>query len=535
MSCLMLLLLLHTACYGPQRQRMLALLDEADSLNRAYAQLPSDTLLREAAAFFDRHGTPNEQLRAHYLLGCAYRDMGEAPQALQCYLDAIDCADTISSDCEFQGLMAVYGQMAELYHAQHLPYNEISAAKKYEQYAIHTRDTFKYIRNLELISKAYDLLGDTVSMLDHIFKAQHLYEACGYHQNAVQAYAAPIYVAIDRGELDSASHMMQTYETASGLFDADGNIEAGREGYYYFKGLYYLRRDSLNQSETFMRKMIGTAEEANGYRGLMKIYSRRGNVDSTAHFALLFEQALDAKNNHREMDIIHQMATLYNYQRSERIASQKTLETLRMRQLVSILIAASLIMTALFYARIRVMRIKEKEAMKRYMDNIGELRQARSELITLHLNEHENSRLIASREERIQQLESLVKEYQDKESYTLADAKLSMEQDETYKHFHILANKGIRPTANDWESVKSSISELMPGLSGLLDKHRYCLNEFELQTCILTHLNIKPTQISSMYNVSGAYVSQVRRDLLKKVFNKEGKPGDFDKLIRSIY
>ena len=47
---------------------MLALLDEADSLNRAYAQLPSDTLLLEAADFFDRHGFANKQVRAHYLI-----------------------------------------------------------------------------------------------------------------------------------------------------------------------------------------------------------------------------------------------------------------------------------------------------------------------------------------------------------------------------------------------------------------------------------------------------------------------------------
>ena len=52
----LLLFVLLSACYSGQRSRMLALLDEADSLNRAYAQLPSDTLLLEATDFFDRHG-----------------------------------------------------------------------------------------------------------------------------------------------------------------------------------------------------------------------------------------------------------------------------------------------------------------------------------------------------------------------------------------------------------------------------------------------------------------------------------------------
>ena len=41
--------------------------------------------------FFDRHGTSNDRLLAHYLLGRAYYEHGEAPMALECYHDAIDC------------------------------------------------------------------------------------------------------------------------------------------------------------------------------------------------------------------------------------------------------------------------------------------------------------------------------------------------------------------------------------------------------------------------------------------------------------
>ena len=533
MSCLMLLLLL-SACYGPQRQRMLALLDEADSLNRAYAQLPSDTLLRQAADFFDRHGTANEQLRAHYLLGCAYRDMGETPQAIQCYLDAVDRADTLSNDCDLQRLMAVYGQMAELYHAQHLPLDELFAAQKYGQYALCAKDTLKYIRNLELISKVYDLLGDTVRMLGQIEKAQKMYEASGYHQEAVQTYAAPIYVAIYRGELDSAFHMTQVYETESGLFDSTGIIKTGREGYYYFKGLYFLRKGNLDEAEKYMRMMIGTAEEVNGYRGLMAIYRQRENVDSTAHYANLFECALDAKNNRRETDIIHQMSALYNYQRSERVASQKTFEALRLRLVAGALLTAALIMVAFFIVRIRSMRKREQIAMTRYLENVEELRQARTELVTLRSNEYDNGKLIAAREEKIGKLESLILEYQKREANAPTDTQKSLEEEEIYRHFHVLANKGRKPTDEDWNRLVVSIRELMPEMGKLLQRHETILTVFEYQICILIRLHIKPTQIGRMFNVSGSYVSQVRRDLLKKVFKKEGKPGEFDNCICDI-
>ena len=106
---LLFLLVLLTACSDGQRREMLALLDEADSLNRAYAQLPADSLLRRAADFFDRHGSRNEQVRAHYLLGCAYRDQGQAPEALQAWQDAIDRADTTARDsASLHQMMAVW-------------------------------------------------------------------------------------------------------------------------------------------------------------------------------------------------------------------------------------------------------------------------------------------------------------------------------------------------------------------------------------------------------------------------------------------
>lgn len=37
---------------------------------------------------------PNEKMEAHYILGCIYRDMKEAPKAMQCYQDAVKSVDT---------------------------------------------------------------------------------------------------------------------------------------------------------------------------------------------------------------------------------------------------------------------------------------------------------------------------------------------------------------------------------------------------------------------------------------------------------
>jgi hypothetical protein len=78
--------------------------------------------------------------------------------------------------------------MAELFHAQNLPHDELAQRKKIGDYALLVGDTLSYIRNLELYVKPYFLMGDTAAMLSSLQQAQHLYSAYGYHHEAAAIY-----------------------------------------------------------------------------------------------------------------------------------------------------------------------------------------------------------------------------------------------------------------------------------------------------------------------------------------------------------
>ena len=118
-----------TACVGGGEKER-AILNEADSLNRNYIPITTDSLLKEATTYFDSHGTPNKRLRAHYLLGCAYRDMGESPRAIETWHDAVNCADTTATDCDYKTLGKAYSQMANLFYSQLLLSDAVDARKK---------------------------------------------------------------------------------------------------------------------------------------------------------------------------------------------------------------------------------------------------------------------------------------------------------------------------------------------------------------------------------------------------------------------
>ena len=115
----MAVLMLGGCVSSGRKAAMRAGLDSINAVNRS-GQPFTVAAVKPYVEFFDDHGTPNDRLLAHYLLGLAYYDHGEAPMALQCYQEALDCADTTATDCDYAQLSRVYGQMAEVFYHQHL-------------------------------------------------------------------------------------------------------------------------------------------------------------------------------------------------------------------------------------------------------------------------------------------------------------------------------------------------------------------------------------------------------------------------------
>jgi len=106
-------------------------------LTRTYAQaktglkFESDSVTRILVGHFDGDGSCTEKSLAYYLHGCALSDIGQAPEALQAFYDAIDKADTTRNDCGYNVLKGIYGQMSRIFHKQNLPQDEIWALKHY--------------------------------------------------------------------------------------------------------------------------------------------------------------------------------------------------------------------------------------------------------------------------------------------------------------------------------------------------------------------------------------------------------------------
>lgn len=189
--------------------------------NKAFIPFTTDTIIKEVVDYYDNHGTSNEHMEAYYLLGRVYADIGEAPQALQAYYDAIESADTTSSDCDYQVLIPVYGQMSQLFHQQNLPHDEIWALKHYIEYIRRADSRKEYVIAKEQLIRPYYLLGKKDTVLQIINDSYSTLKAMGENQEAASALVSSIYIYVELGQLDMARKNMEIFEKESGLFDAD--------------------------------------------------------------------------------------------------------------------------------------------------------------------------------------------------------------------------------------------------------------------------------------------------------------------------
>ena len=205
---------------GSRSQRMRYELLRATAQNKAYVDFTTDSVMKEVVDYYDDHGTANEQLQAHYLLGCVYRDLGDAPRAIECYLDAVEKADTTAEDCDYKVLGRVYSQMANMYHRQLLLNNEIKARKQATHYSYIAKDTLRGINDYKMMASAYMLLNKVDSAEFIVKEAIVKYNQCGYIQEALQASTLLMYLYTDNTEcLKDMSHLISDYETNCDLFD----------------------------------------------------------------------------------------------------------------------------------------------------------------------------------------------------------------------------------------------------------------------------------------------------------------------------
>lgn len=471
--------------------------------------------------FFNRHGEPNDQMLAHYLLGRAYHEQGEAPMALQCYQQAIECADTLSEDCDFSQLSRVYAQMGAIFYEQSLYQQFLLYYQLAEANAWIAKDTFCAIICHEKQGVAYREMLKPDSSVIIVEQTAQLFSEFGFHNDAAIALGSIARLLIILGDREKAKKYMALYEMESGFFNQDGDIVTGHEAYYNTKGLLSLKENRLDSAEYWYRKELSDGKDFNnqngGALGLAMVYEQRNQSDSAAKYYQYAYAMNDSMYAQMATEEVARMQAMYDYTRHQEIAHrEKEISSHRAVVIwicIGIIVLLTLV-TIIIYERINHKRLQIET---KYMQSLDIIRQARQDIEKLKASKRENNELIAAKEMVIHEQKDFLK--------TLPIDSL------IYKRFTI---QGKEPTTEEWRQIEEIVFELFPQFQEFINNHDILMNDKERKTCVLIRAGFKPKNISNMMGVGPSYISNIRTEMLQRVFGKAGGPKEFDRIIRSF-
>ena len=501
----------------------------ADAMNKAYVDMTTDSILKEVTDYYDRHGSSNEQMRAHYLLGCAYRDMGEAPMALQCYQDAVDKADTLSHDCNYRLLTSVYGQMAEIYHKQNLPLDEITANKNCQKYSLFGKDTTEYLISCQAMVKPYFLLGDTLAMMKVLDDVYQLYLKRGDSLHAARTYGSSIYIdkLVREGRLSEARRRINIYKTKSGLYDNQGSLNGFFTGYYYYEGMYYLKAGQLDSAEFCFRKLTNDRNyHLEECHGLMMLYQQRRKTDSIIKYVQEYSDAVDKQADSRRTETVHQMTSLYNYQRfrDEAESQSRYAERIKWLSLIIVIFLLLLFLYLILHYR-RSQREKTTrihEISKLYNEAKREHNKVRDELSKL---KNKDESIISDKEREIAILNKKIYSYRNMLSELNANRQLSkFRESGIIKLLKIRLSRNtpgtVVPEEGVWKKLIVQFAHLAPTAYTTIGREEI-LSSQELRMCILLLSDFDNNEINLLMNISPQNATNIRAKANKKLFGED--------------
>lgn len=515
----------------------------AKGMNKGFVDFTTDSVMKQVVAYYDKHGSANERMLAYYLLGCTYRDLDDSPASLDCYLQATEQADTLSRDCDYHTLARIYGQVGDAYLRQKMPLNAKNAYRKNEKYSWIAKDTLEALIAAEAQVNSSIMLESPSQVIEQCLDVYNNYKKFGYPTEAARSLGVPMSSLILTKQYAKVKRYMDIYERESGYFDGKLNPSVNYNYYFYAKGLYYLNIHSDSAKMCFL-KCSNLAKSVNAKRlafdGWYRYYKQKNLVDSIKMYADLFIQYSDSVRIQNEVEAMSKTSALYNYSQWQKKAKVQEIENNRAHiviLLMIILVVVMIVVVILYVKNIRKERQIRKEQLLFVKQQIlmkeQELQKSQEELAKMKNELSSKSSLVLDKEKSIMMLmdeiEALTNDcpQDNNESYAVFQQKAMVIK------FRELAEKGIEPSSRQWDALDNIFESFFRQFKLTLENN-HKLSENEYRICMLVWLGFVPNQMKILMGMSSSNISNIRKRLSKKLFDREMTTSKFDDEIRKI-
>lgn len=512
--------------------------------DKQYIEHTSDSLINQIVQYYENRDDAERLMMAYYYQGSTYRDMNDAPRALKAFQQAVDVSkqDNIL-------LPKAYNQMGSLFMYQGLYDEAIKVNRKNIELYTTLGQPNKAAYALRDIARMY-------SMKEAPDSALHYYNrAC---ETALADKDSARYYGI-LGEKGGFLYESGLMDSAKYILNMAVQHSATKDKTHIYNILGYLYEDlQLWDSAYYYREKVITSEDLrkkfNNYKSLSSIEKQRGNYNQALKF---MEEALhlnDSINRITQTEAIAKINSLYNYQHTEAENSKLKLNAERQKNwLLSLSLISLLAISACTYLiryhkqkRTKILleqKRREQIEQEKYNNSLAAIRDNETKIAELDRllnkstteNDFLKQELLQVQKKILEAKNEEIIQYKKEQELLLADFKRTA----LYKEIWLASNSedvrlSLYRHPEKWVTIQEHIDAIYPLFTARIKGIYPPLSDTELQVCWLTKLDIAPSGIARVMNLSKQAITNIRSRLTKKMKTEEQGFANFDHFIEEM-
>lgn len=507
--------------------------------DKAYITHTSDSLILEVLHYYEKRKDKKHLPEAYYYAGRIYRNLGDAPQALEYFFKAIDA----SSACmNYRLISRIYSQTGMLYLYQDTYDQALEVFRKAYQYNILADDSTGIVYNLRDIGRTFTTLNCADSSLYYYKKA--FIEAEQMHNKHL--------MGIVLSELSSLYIQLDMYPEANDAIQRSNQYIKDLElaPHYAILADYYHHINQLDSAIFYYTKAASFNDfyqKQGSYKGLGNIARKKGQYKEAMEY---FDKYLIYTDSIKEIintETIRKMQSLYNYQLKEEKNHELQQENKRQELWLTILISTIILSITLIiiYQQYNKRKKQKTQEQQRLLDEHKE-KQFHESLQYIEYNKkqlcqlEENLKQAESEKNELKQnlinaqkelLEHTNKQVEAKQR-TLQISEKALKESDIYKKFH-LANEDSKIKAEDWDTLSEEIDKTYNRFTARLYV-LYPFSEREIRICLLIKINLRPSKIAPLIPCAKQTLTSIRKRMYERTHNQHGNPELWDEFIRNF-
>ena len=516
--------------------------------DKAYITHTSDSLIQTLVDYYEHGGDKALMPEAYYYLGSIYRDLKDAPRALDAFQKALDTIDKTPSSL----LRMIHNQMGWLYFRQYMYDDALASYLEGFRCDSLLRDSFEMSSDLVNIASFYGAKEDYESFIDYLILAREIADKMNNQImcDEVDTQIAALYIELGRFEEAkqlilspiahvNSSNLSSVYSNAAKAYLHTGNIDSAS---YYYKVL-------LREGTIYARRAA--------YEGLADIAMKENNIEKANGYIKIFKQLTDSVQHITSIESVAQMKSLYDYQlrEKENMQLQQQKERIRNRFIVTALICTILFVllgaSVLIYRRRQhlltlQMSVMKHNAEEQYKKTSAYIEHNKQEIIKLttqidqlqqeistekeeHFNEKQ--RLLEELERQRQKIEQQNK-LAEIEIQERSDAGEKVLESDIYKELRTVIYSKKLMTEIMLEQVENLLNKLYPDFLPTIQPCN--LSKTNYVICLLTKIGIQSIDIATLVGRERSTITKAKPNIYKKITGLEGNVSDFDSYIQSL-